>query len=193
MFQGINFQTFTLPGIIVCLLRFIRPVKARVGVLAPVAWASKATLQNLSNGMNILIPCFPFLWMSHGKEVIHLCQKGLRMGGIPGAAHQLAGGNACVRLGDLVSGSEFVVGDIATVLVLVFGTPGGGDVKLFVRPEGSETIIEEALNLVEGEWTTFTVPVSEFDNPAAITELGIRNMEVEDNVVHMDDLMIIEE
>jgi len=82
-------------------------------------------------------------------------------GGGWGGALQLGGGNA-----PTAGFTEFVVS--------IYGTPGSGGKKINLNVKGSSPD-SKAIEIVEGEWTDFRIPLADYGNPETITEVQFQD------------------
>src|SRR5690606_21968362 len=82
-------------------------------------------------------------------------------GGDWGGALQLGGGNA-----PTAGFTEFVVS--------IYGTPGSGGKKINLNVKGSSPD-SKAIEIVEGEWTDFRIPLADYGNPETITEVQFQD------------------
>ena len=80
------------------------------------------------------------------------------------------------------------------IVISVFGPIGSGDISLAILEEGQnlDEATEVNLDLQEEVWQTFVIPVSELGNPATLSQLVIRNVEVPDNIVYIDNISIVQ-
>jgi len=87
--------------------------------------------------------------------------------------------------------SSLDLAEYETITLSIFGAAGvSGNVQLYIQDESDVDYGHATFNIVEGEYTTFTVKLSDIGNPPNLKQMILQDMGTENNVIYVDAIIL---